>query len=82
MQDSYVPELFVLKPSHSLQLFSKITTYSGETLRKLNKDNLIGIALSLPRKMKSSNAKVFEELKLLNDKLEILEAGLLLLQEM
>ena len=50
-----------------MQLFSRMTTYSEEALRKLNKDNLIGIALSLKNKMGSSSAKVLEELKLLNN---------------
>ena len=48
-----------------------MTTYSEESLRKLNKDDLIGIALSLQSKMESSHTKVFGELKLLNDKFEI-----------
>ena len=48
-----------------------MTTYSEDVLRTLNKDGLIGIALNLQSKMQSSNAKVLEELKLLNDKLEI-----------
>ena len=43
-------------------------------MRKLNKDDLIGIALSLQSKMESSNAKAFEDLKLLNDKFDKLEA--------
>ena len=47
-----------------------MTTYSEDALRKLNKDDLIGIALSLQSKMESSNAKVLEELKLLNDKFD------------
>ena len=50
-----------------------MTTYSEEALRKLNKDDLIGIVLSLQSKMKSSNAKVLEKLKLLNDKFNKLE---------
>ena len=51
-----------------------MTTYSEDALRKLNKDDLIGIALSLQGKMESSNAKVLEELKLLNDKFDKIEA--------
>ena len=51
-----------------------MTTYSEEALRKLNKDDLIGIALSLQSKMESSNAKVLEELKLLNNRFYKLEA--------
>ena len=51
-----------------------MTTYSEESLRKLNKDDLIGIALSFQSKMESSHAKVFEELKLLNDKFDKFEA--------
>ena len=50
-----------------------MTTYSEDALRKLNKDDLIGIALSLQSKMESSNAKVLGELKLLNDKFDKLE---------
>ena len=42
-------------------------------MTKLNKADLIGTALSLQSKMESSNAKVFEELKLLNDKFDKLE---------
>ena len=56
-----------------MQLFSKMTTYSEEALGKLNKDDLIGIALSIQSKMESSNAKVLEKLKLLNDKFNKLE---------
>ena len=51
-----------------------MTTYLEEALRKLNKDDLIGIALSLQSKMESSNAKVLEELKLLNNRFYKLEA--------
>ena len=51
-----------------------MTTYSEDALRKLNKDELVGIALNLQSKMESSNAKVLEELKLLHDKFEKLEA--------
>ena len=51
-----------------------MTTYSEEALRKLNKDDLIGITLSLQSKMESSNAKVLEELKLLNNRFYKLEA--------
>ena len=56
-----------------MQLFSKMTTYSEEPLGKLNKDDLIGIVLSIQSKMESSNAKVLEKLKLLNDKFNKLE---------
>ena len=41
-----------------------MTSYSEEALRKLNKNDLIGIALSLQSKMESSNVKVLEEFKL------------------
>ena len=51
-----------------------MTTYSEDALRKLNKDDLIGIGLSLQSKIESFSAKVLEELKLLNDKFEKLEA--------
>ena len=51
-----------------------MTTYSEDALRKLNKDNLIGIALNLQSKMESSNAKVLEELRFLNEKFDKLEA--------
>ena len=50
-----------------------MTKYRKEALRKFNKDDLIGIALSLQSKMESSNAKVLEGLKLLNDKFNKLE---------
>ena len=56
-----------------MQLFSKMTTYSEEPLGKLNKDDLIGIVLSIQSKMESSNAKVLEKLKLLNGKFNKLE---------
>ena len=49
-------------------------TYSVKLWGRLNKDDLIVIALSLQSKMESSNAKVMEELKLLNDKFDKLEA--------
>ena len=52
-----------------------MTTYSDEALRKLNKGDLIGISLSLQSKMESSNARILEELKLVNDKFDKLEAG-------
>ena len=51
-----------------------MTTCSEDALRKLTKDELVGIALNLQSKMESSNAKVLEELKLLHDKFEKLEA--------
>ena len=51
-----------------------MTTYSEDALRKLNKDNSIGIALNLQSKMESSNAKVLEELRFLNEKFDKLEA--------
>ena len=47
MQDSYVSELFALDNNlliHSY--YSKMTSYSQEDLRKLNKDDFVGIALS------------------------------------
>ena len=65
----YLSELFLDSP----QIFSKITTYSEEALRKLKKDDLIVTALNLQSKMESSNAKVLEKLKLLNDKFKKLE---------
>ena len=43
----YVLGMQRVKPFDSLQLFYKMTTYSEEVLRKLKKDDLIGIALSL-----------------------------------
>ena len=52
-----------------------MTTYSDEALRKLNKGDLIGIAFSLQSKMESSNARILEELKLVNDKFYKLEAS-------
>ena len=51
-----------------------MSTYSDETFRKPNKEDLIGISLSLQSKMESYNAKVLEELKLLNDTFDKLEA--------
>ena len=50
-----------------------MTTYSEDALRKLTKDDLIDIGMSLQSKIESSNAKVLEELKLLNDKFDKLE---------
>ena len=51
-----------------------MTAYSEDALRKLNKDDLICIALNLQSKMKSSNANVLEELRLLHEKFDKLEA--------
>ena len=51
-----------------------MTSYSEEALRKLNKNDLIGIALSLQSKMESSNVKVLEEFKLWNNKFDKCEA--------
>ena len=51
-----------------------MTTYSEDALRKLKKDDLIGIALNLRSKMESSNSKVLEELRLLNEKFDKFEA--------
>ena len=53
-----------------------MTSYSEEALRKLNKGNLIGNDLSLESKMKSSNAKVLEELKHLYEKPDELKADI------
>ena len=53
-----------------------MSLYSEEALRKLNKDDFIGIALSLQSKMESSITKVLEELKLLNDKFDKLQVSL------
>ena len=53
-----------------------MSLYSEEALRKLNKDDFIGIALSLQSKMESSIAKVLEERKLLNDKFDKLEVSI------
>ena len=55
-----------------------MTIYSEIALRKLNKDDLIGIALSLQSKMESSNAEVLEELKLQIDKFDKLEADVVI----
>ena len=55
-----------------------MTIYSENALRKLNKDDLIGIALSLQSKMESSNAEVLEELKLQIDKFDKLEADVVI----
>ena len=52
-----------------------MTAYSEDALRKLTKDDLIGIALNHQSKMESSNVKVLEELRLLNEKFDKLEAG-------
>ena len=51
-----------------------MTSYSEEALSKLNKNDSIGIALSVQSKMESSNAEVLDEMKLLNDKFDKLEA--------
>ena len=51
-----------------------MTAYSEDALRKLNKDDLTGIALNLQSKMESFNVKVLEELRLLNEKFDKLEA--------
>ena len=51
-----------------------MTSYSEEALRKFNKDDVIGISLSLQSKMESSIAKVLEELKYLQEKGDKLEA--------
>ena len=51
-----------------------MATYSEDALRKLNNGYLIGIALNLQSKMESSNVKVLEELRLLNEKFDKLEA--------
>ena len=51
-----------------------MTTYSEETLRKINKDNLIGITLSLQSKMEADNTNVLVELKPLKEKFSNLEA--------
>ena len=51
-----------------------MTAYSEDALRKLNKDDLTSIALKLQSKMESFNVKVLEELRLLNEKIDKLEA--------
>ena len=51
-----------------------MTAYSEDALRKLNKDDLTGIASNLQSKMESFNVKVLEELRLLNEKFDKLEA--------
>ena len=51
-----------------------MTAYSEDALRKLNKDDLTSIALKLQSKMESFNVKVLEELRLLNEKFDKLEA--------
>ena len=43
-----------------------MTSYSEKALRKLNKKDLTDIGLSFQSNTESSNAKVLEELKLLN----------------
>ena len=53
-----------------------MTSYSEEVLRKFNKGNLIGNDLTLQSKMKSSNAKILEELKHLHEKLDELETDI------
>ena len=53
-----------------------MTSYSEEVLRKFNKGNLIGNDLTLQSKMKSSNAKILEELKHLHVKLDELETDI------
>ena len=51
-----------------------MTVYSEDALGKLNKDDLTSIALKLQSKMESFNVKVLEELRLLNEKFDKLEA--------
>ena len=51
-----------------------MTAYSEDALRKLSKDDLTGIASNLQSKMESFNVKVLEELRLLNEKFDKLEA--------
>ena len=51
-----------------------MTTYSEETLRKINKDKLIDITLSLQSKMEADNTNVLVELKPLKEKFSNLEA--------
>ena len=51
-----------------------MTTYSDNALRKLNKGDLTSIALNFQSKIESSNNKVLEELRLLNEKFDKLES--------
>ena len=51
-----------------------MTTYSDNALRKLNKGDLTSIALNFQSKIESSNTKVLEELRLLNEKFDKLES--------
>ena len=70
-QDSYVSEIFALDNNLLIHCtYSKMTSYSEETLRKLNRDNLIRFALSLQSKTEPSSAKVLEELKHLQKNLK------------
>ena len=51
-----------------------MTTYSDNASRKLNKRDLTSIALNFQSKTESSNTKVLEELRLLNEKFDKLES--------
>ena len=51
-----------------------MTTYSDNALRKLSKGDLTSIALNFQSKIESSNTKVLEELRLLNEKFDKLES--------
>ena len=51
-----------------------MTTYSDNASRKLNKGDLTSIALKFQSKTESSNTKVLEELRLLNEKFNKLES--------
>ena len=44
------------------------------SFKENHNDDLVGLALSLQSKMESSNTKVFEKLKLLNKKIDKIEA--------
>lgn len=53
-----------------------MTIYTKDAQKKLNKDNLIGIAINLQSKEEYCNKDVLEEFKALNKKFVRLESGL------
>ena len=75
--DSYVSELFALNNNLLINwnYIPKWIHIQRIFWGNLTKDDFIGIALNLQSKMESSNTKVLEELRLLNEKFDKLEAG-------
>ena len=75
-QDSYVSELFALNNNLLINwnYIPKWIHIHRILCGNLTKDDFIGIALNLQSKMESSNTNVLEELRLLNEKFDRLEA--------